>query len=98
MIYFLFFFSILFNVFLLWYLYRFLERHAEIVSLVDDIQNKFSFFKEHLESIYGLETFYGEPVIQNLIEHSKTLLLSFEQFNEDYELLDEKEDEDEQVS
>lgn len=98
MIYFLLVCSTILNVFLALYLRSLLLKHSDLVSLIEDIQYKIKFFTEHLESIYGLEVFYGEPVIQNLIEHSKTLLSSFNDFNEEYDLLLEEESSDEQIS
>lgn len=76
--------SLLFNAFLVWYLYRFFIRYSDLVSLVEDLQYKIFYFSKHLESLYELETYYGEPTVQKLIDHSKVLLSSFDQFNEDY--------------
>ena len=76
--------SLSINIFLFWYLYRFFNRYSDLVSLVEDLQYKIFYFRKHLEDLYELETYYGEPTIQNLIEHSKVLLSSFEEFNEDY--------------
>lgn len=72
------------NIFLVWYLYRFFVRYSDLVSLVEDLQYKIFYFSKHLQGLYELETYYGEPTIQNLIEHSKILLSSFDEFNDDY--------------
>ena len=71
------------NMFLCWFLYRFLQRHSFLVSLVEDIQFKIDYFSKHLEGLYELEMFYGEPVLQNLFEHSRVLLDSLDDFEED---------------
>lgn len=76
--------SLLTNAFLVWYLYRFFIRYSDLVSLVEDLQYKIFYFSKHLESLYELETYYGEPTVQKLIEHSKVLLSSFDEFNDDY--------------
>lgn len=80
----LFIISLLINAFLVWYLYRFFIRYSDLVSLVEDLQYKIFYFSKHLESLYELETYYGEPTVQKLIEHSKVLLSSFDEFNDDY--------------
>ena len=72
------------NIFLVWYLYKFFVRYSDLVGLVEDIQYKIFYFSKHLEGLYELETYYGEPTIQGLIQHSKVLLSSFDDFNEDY--------------
>lgn len=92
MIYGLLILSFITNVFLCWFLYRFLQRHSFLVSLVEDIQFKIDYFSKHLEGLYELEVFYGEPTIQNLIEHSKLLLTSFDAFNKDYDVFNGKEE------
>lgn len=76
--------SLITNAFLVWYLYRFFIRYSDLVSLVEDLQYKIFYFSKHLESLYELETYYGEPTVQKLIEHSKVLLSSFDEFNDDY--------------
>jgi len=87
--------SLILNVFLFWFLYRFLQRHVNLVSLVEDLEFKIDYFKQHLENLYELDVFYGEPTIEKLIGHSKLLLTSFDQFNKDYEVFNGEEEYDE---
>ena len=72
------------NIFLIWYVYRILYRQTDLVALVEDLEYKIFLFSKHIENVYELPMYYGEPTIESLISHSKTLLSSFEQFNEDY--------------
>lgn len=78
------FISFVLNAVLLWFSYRCLYRQADLVALIEDIEYKIDIFSKHLESIYELPMYYGEPTIENLINHSKLLLSSFESFNSDY--------------
>jgi hypothetical protein len=80
-----------------WFVYRSLLRHADLVALVEDIEYKIDFFSQHLKSLYELPVFYGEPTIENLIEHSKLLLTSFEKFNKDYDLFNGEEVEEDEL-
>lgn len=75
-----------FNGFLSWFIYRSLVRQSDLVALVEDLEYKLDYFKQHLEGIYELPMYHGEPTIQNLIEHSRLLLASFNKFNEDYQV------------
>ena len=84
MIYFILGLSLSLNVIVSWFIYRSLDRQSELVALIEDIQYKIDLFSRHLESIYGLPMYYGEPTIEELIQHSKILLSSFQQFNIDY--------------
>lgn len=78
--------SVVTNIFLFWFLFRFLQRHSSLVSLVEDLEYKIDYFSKHIQGVHELEMFYGEPTLKNLIEHSRLLLSSFEQFNEDYQV------------
>ena len=85
-------FSVVLNFFLFWFLYRFLQRHSNLVSLVEDLEYKIDYFSRHIEGVHELEMFYGEPTLKNLIEHSRLLLSSFEKFNEDYRVFNGEEE------
>jgi len=76
--------SLVLNLLVCWFIYRCLDRQASLVALIEDLEYKIDLFSKHLESVYELPMYYGEPTIENLIQHSKILLSSFKQFNEDY--------------
>ena len=84
MIYFILALSLTLNVIVCWFIYRSLGRQADLVALIEDLEYKIDLFSKHLESVYELPMYYGEPTIENLINHSKLLLSSFVQFNENY--------------
>jgi len=83
-IYFILGLSLSLNVIVCWFIYKSLDRQAELTALIEDLEYKIDLFSKHLERIYELPMYYGEPTIENLIQHSKILLSSFEQFNRDY--------------
>tara|TARA_Y100000034_G_C6880389_1_gene403343 strand:- start:1565 stop:1867 length:303 start_codon:yes stop_codon:yes gene_type:complete len=37
-------------------------------------------FSKHLEEVHSMETFYGEPVLQNLLDHSKEVRNDVQEF------------------
>ena len=84
MIYFILGFSLFFNLILVWFIYKSLYRQADLIALIEDLQYKIDLFAKHMETIYELPMYYGEPTIENLINHSRVLLSSFEIFNRDY--------------
>lgn len=84
--------SLIVNVFFSWFIYRSLIRQSDLVALIEDLEYKLDYFKQHLEGVYELPMYYGEPTIQNLIEHSRLLLTSFERFNKDYMVLSGEEE------
>jgi len=89
--------SSFFNVFLLWFVYRLIARQAEISVVFQDIKYKMGFFKKHLNNIYELPMFYGEPTLENLITHSKELLETFEIFEKDILVLSGEDEEENDV-
>ena len=42
-------------------------------------------YVEHLESVHGMERFYGEPVLERLVEHGKETVVVVNQFLEVFE-------------
>ena len=83
--------SVISNCFFCWFIYRSLIRQSDLVSLIEDLEYKIDYFKQHLEGVYELPMYYGEPTIQNLIEHSRLLLASFDKFNENYQVFNGEE-------
>ena len=94
MILFLLLLSSFINVFLIWYVYRLLIRHSEIIAIIQDIKQRIQFFKNHITSLHELPMFYGEPTLENLISHSKEIVESFNVFEQDFLYLSEGEQED----
>ena len=41
-------------------------------------------FSEHLQNVHELEMFYGEPVLGELIEHTKKIVQDIEEYRELY--------------
>ena len=78
--------SIVFNVVMVWYakstllkidtVYTASEKAVEIFSRMDS-------FKEHLQSVYDMPTFYGDETLQSLLEHSGQMI----EFLKRYEMI-----------
>ena len=66
-------FSILLNVFLVWYARNASRRLTVVASNIDDIMTALENFENHLETIYKMETFYGDSVLQGLLEHTRDM-------------------------
>tara|TARA_R110000851_G_scaffold152139_6_gene293651 strand:+ start:2101 stop:2526 length:426 start_codon:yes stop_codon:yes gene_type:complete len=84
--------SVLFNVFLFWYVRGLLSRLYFIADNMDALVDETVSFRDHLKSIYELETFYGDETLGNLIQHVKTYSEILSDFEEIYTLLDEDEE------
>ena len=67
------FFSAAGNVFLAWYLRRLLSKFVFISENLSDLVSLISNYTEHLKRVYEMEMFYGEPVLEHLIAHTRDL-------------------------
>jgi len=84
--------SLAVNVCLVWYMIGALRRLLLVSENLGDLVSIVSNFREHLKSVYGLEAFYGEPVLETLLKHAGALLEVLEEFEEIYALTEEEED------
>ena len=83
------------TVIMIWYVRTILLRLYRFQEIHDAASGQISSFSEHLHSVHELHTFYGDPTLQKLLEHSKeletnlaeisqSLLFSYEEeYNED---------------
>ena len=86
--------SIMLNVFLIWYVRSTLINLLYISDNLGALYEIILGFTNHLETVYELERFYGDPTLTNLLEHSKALSQELEAFEEIF-LLSEGPEEDE---
>ena len=89
-------FSVILNIALIWYILYLLRKLLFVSDNIDDLLESLSQFADHLKNIYDLETFYGEPVLEKLVAHSKDVLDKIEEHHEAYSLISVEELTDEQ--
>ena len=89
-------FSVILNIALIWYILYLLRKLLFVSDNIDDLLESVSQFADHLKNIYDLETFYGEPVLEKLVAHSKDVLDKIEEHHEAYSLISVEELTDEQ--
>ena len=83
--------SILLNVGLVWYLIRMLRKLLFISENLGDLYFTFRSFSIFIKSLYGMNSFHGEPIIQELVERVGLVLEEIEVFREIFEYtLDEE--------
>jgi|ETNvirenome_6_85_1030632.scaffolds.fasta_scaffold01536_2 hypothetical protein len=79
--------SIIVNVALGFYSVAAAKRIYVISSNLSSIQEEIKSFREHLDSIYELETFYGDETLKSLLDHSRDLSNELEKYENIYELV-----------
>ena len=88
--------SLLLNVFLVWYIYTLLKKLLFVSDNIGGFLEGLENFSEHLESVYNMETYYGDETLERLLEHSRELVKEIEAYEEIYELTQENINEIEQ--
>lgn len=91
-VYFFLYLSILVNVGMGWYIYNLLGKVEYVNEDVENILSSVNGLSEHLDAIYELEMFYGEPVIQSLIDHMKAVQEEIESYMTNNNDIEELED------
>ena len=91
---FLLYLSVIINIFLVWYIIKALDSSEETRSDMEQVLESIEEFLEHLEDIYGLETFYGDQSLKDLIDHSREIINNFVDFQEKYYDIEVNQEED----
>ena len=90
--------SVLINALLGWYMFRLLKRFLFLSDNLDDLFDQIDGYTMHIENVHSLETFYGEPVLQNLMNHSKNVVEYIDDFRNSFDdtkdVLEMEEDEE----
>ena len=54
-----------------WWIYKSLNKFILIRDLFSDVRGIMEEYVEHLNNVHNMERFFGEPVLERLIEHGK---------------------------
>ena len=76
--------SLVFNILLIWYARKLLQKLAYFSEDIGDMNENVEVFAEHLEKLHSLETYYGDQDLQNLIAHAKTTAQEMREFKNLY--------------
>ncbi|ANS05064.1 hypothetical protein [uncultured Mediterranean phage] len=77
--------SVILNGFLIWYLVKLLRKFLFISETIADLYLTCRAFRIFAKSMYSMDTYHGEPMIQELIVRMKEVNLEIENFREVFE-------------
>lgn len=83
--------SIALNVFFVWYIRNLLSQLYFVANNLSGLVDETISFRDHLSSVYELETFYGDETLAGLLAHVSQYSETLSDFEEIYILLDEEE-------
>lgn len=84
--------SIAINIILLSVLFFLSRKSLEMYSRIEDAFDAIESFREHLDVVHNLETYYGDETLAALIEHSKGLSDFLQEVQETYSLSEKEYD------
>ncbi len=76
--------SITLNILMRWYIKTSIDRFRLISEEVSEIFTMLDAYKEHLNSVYEMPTFYGDQTLQSLLDHSKDMVEYIKKYEEVY--------------
>ena len=97
MLYFILCASIAFNVFFVWYIRNLLSQLYFVSNNLSGLVDETISFRDHLSSVYELETFYGDETLAALLAHVGQYSETLSDFEEIYALLDEEDEEEQEI-
>ncbi len=67
---------------LIWCVRGLLKRLLRISQNLQVLYGRLDDFSQHVEHVYGLETFYGDSTLHKLLEHSRLIVKELEEFDD----------------
>ena len=86
--------SLLFNMGVFVYARAAITRLLLVSEELGDLQNMIDAFAKHTKSVYELESFYGDPTLQYLLNHAVSLNEQLENFEFIYSLTEQEQPQD----
>jgi hypothetical protein len=84
--------SVALNCVLLWYIRKMLGKLLSVSDNIGNLVEDLASYQNHLQQLYEMEMYYGEPSIKNLIIHSRQIIEHVKEFNDVYNLAQDRVD------
>ena len=72
--------SVILNIVFIWYIIQLLKRFLTFQEELDTFSETLEEYKDHIDIVHGLERFYGDETLSNLLRHSKALVEECQSF------------------
>ena len=74
--------SLILNAIFYWYSRQVVNKLTFIYDNIGDMSELVSNYQVHLKSVYQMEMFYGDETLQHLMNHTKSLSLLLEEYED----------------
>ena len=75
------------NIFAIWYCRNILSRLLFISESIENLVDAVEVYRQHLQKVYGLEMYYGDETLKNLLAHTNHLSQELEEYEDVYSLI-----------
>ena len=72
--------SVILNIVFVWYIVQLLRRFLTFQEELDTFSETLEEYQNHIDIVHGLERFYGDETLGNLLRHSKALVEECQSF------------------
>ena len=79
--------SVTANILAFWYARVLLTKLMFVGENLSDLVDLITNYRNHLKTIYGMEMYYGDETMKFLMEHTNSLLLVLEQYDDVYSIV-----------
>jgi hypothetical protein len=87
--------SVAINLFFVWYVYNLLKKLLFVSENIEDFLEILKDYSDHVETIYNMETYYGDETIEHLLTYSKEVVQEIKTYEEIYTLMYDRKEEQE---
>ncbi len=87
--------SLIFNVLMYWYSRQLTQKLSFIYDNIGDVSELITNYRTHLKSVYSMEMFYGDETLKFLMDHTRSIGVLLEDYEDPEFFVEEFTEEDE---
>ena len=87
--------SLIFNVLMYWYSRQLTQKLSFIYDNIGDVSELITNYRTHLKSVYSMEMFYGDETLKFLMDHTRSIGVLLEDYEDPEFFVEEFMEEDE---
>ncbi|HCT55444.1 MAG TPA: hypothetical protein DF712_23610 [Balneola sp.] len=86
--------SVIINIFFVWYVRELLRRFNFFSNNFSIFDKTVKDYEDHLDTVYGLETFYGDSTLAGLLQHTREFSDLIKQMRENFDIEEQNQEEE----
>jgi hypothetical protein len=87
--------SLIFNALMYWYSRQLTQKLSFIYDNIGDVSELITNYRTHLKSVYSMEMFYGDETLKFLMDHTRSIGVLLEDYEDPEFFVEEFSEEDE---